>query len=118
MAGLTLEQARAILERYTRDATVEERDALLNEKSITRTIAGAVVQYFDPYASALAYLFDPERVTQRTEGSVSETYFDPKAVAEYLRAESTALIASLPADDADSAPQRIDMRLRLRGWGN
>lgn len=113
---LTVEQALKIVARYTPDLTVEQRTDLLTEKAVTRTVAGQPVTLFDPYASALADLYDPERVKARTQGSVSETYIDPESVAAYLRGESDALRAAWPADDIDSAPRTLDTRLTLKGW--
>lgn len=113
---MTLEQALKIVGRYTPDLTPAQREDLLNEKAESRTVGGQVVTLFDPYAAALADLYDPERVKARTQGSVSETYIDPESVAGYLRGESASLRAGWPIDEA-AVQTPLDTRLRLRGWG-
>ena len=113
---LTVDQALVILTRYTPDLSAEQRTALLNENTVTRTVGGTATPLIDPYAAALDDLFDPERVKARTEGTVSETYIDPKDVADHLRGKSAELRASWPVDDVDVA-RPLNTRMTLRGWG-
>lgn len=114
---MTRVTALTILLRYTPELTGPEREALLDEQTVTRTVNGVAVQLLDPYAAAVAHLMHPATVKARTEGSVSETYIDPEKAAAYLQGESARLRAGWPLADAvvsNAAP--FDLTLDVRGW--
>lgn len=114
---LTEAEALRVLTEYAPELDADASAALLARHTITRTVQGQLVTLHDPYAAALANLMRPDRVTQQTQGSVSETYINPQFTATYLREQSRALQLTWPLADAGAAlPLNTDMD--LRGWGN
>ena len=115
---LTEAQALLILARYAPSLIPTALTSLLAERTEVRTTTTGTVTLYDPYRAAIGYLMSPDTVKARTEGSVSETYIDPVAVAAFLQGESVTLRESWPLAviSGTATAHAINTDLDYRGW--
>lgn|GEM_PF-6779866 len=92
------------------DWTQQDWTAQLTEDAVER--GDPLVTHYRPYATAIAYLQRPDRVTSRTEGDVREDYEDVTSVLEYLRGRSAEWDAALPPDAS-----AVNLTASFTGWG-